>query len=80
MRVGTLSCPVCEESLGCRESVVGDRSRLKARAREHLRRHDLAESKRGIYAVMMVDRMSEREVDSGDGPVDGPDRPAPGRN
>lgn len=80
MRVGTLSCPVCEESLDCRESMLGDESRLKARAREHLRRHDITESKRGIYTVMMVDRADEREVGSAGGPADDTDRPAPGPN
>lgn len=64
MRVGTLSCPVCGQALGCRESLVDDETRLKARAREHLGRHDLSESKRGIYTVMMVDRMDERVLDS----------------
>lgn len=64
--LGVLTCPVCERYCVCGEDDIGDRSELKDGARDHLANHDLAEGKRGIYGVMMVERMERQRVDAVD--------------
>lgn len=65
--LGVLTCPVCERHCVCGEDDIGERSELKNDARDHLANHDLPEGKRGIYGVMMVERMERRRVDVADG-------------
>lgn len=64
--LGLLTCPVCGKQM----LVAGadaDRDSLKADARAHLADHDLAESERGIYGVMMAERLSAVDVRPADG-------------
>lgn len=64
---GVLTCPVCERHCLCGEDNLGERTALKSDARDHLRNHDVPEGKRGIYGVMMVERMERHRVDATDG-------------
>lgn len=61
--LGVLTCPVCDKHCLCDEE--RERGALKNDARDHLHDHDLPEGKRGIYSVMMVERMDH--VENADG-------------
>ena len=56
--IAVLTCPVCDRSAGFDQGADG----LKDAAWDHLAAHRLDESKRAIYAVMMVERAERRSL------------------
>ena len=58
--IAVLTCPVCERAAGFERPADG----LQDAAWDHLTAHRIDESKRAIYAVMMVERAEERSVET----------------
>lgn len=69
--IPVLTCPVCDRSAGFDEDALGDPDRLQDAAWDHLAVHRLDESKRAIYAVMMVERQERLRLEA-DGSFAGP--------
>ncbi len=66
--IPVLTCPVCGRSAGFHAPALEEEDALKDAAWDHLAGHRLDESKRAIYAVMMVER-HERFSPAGDAPL-----------
>jgi hypothetical protein len=65
--IAVLTCPVCDRSAGFDRGADG----LQEAAWGHLTTHRLDESKRAIYAVMMVERSERRSVEAEPAPPTG---------
>lgn len=61
--IAVLTCPVCDRSAGF---PVGSDGGLQDASWDHLAAHRLDESKRAIYAVMMVERAERRSLAAAD--------------
>lgn len=62
--IPVLTCPVCDRSAGVRERIPADPETLKEAAWDHLTAHRIDESKRAIYAVMMVERRGQLTLEA----------------
>lgn len=64
--IPVLTCPVCDKSAWFSPDALTEPDALKDAAWDHLAAHRLDESKRAIYAVMMVEQLDRRAVTGAD--------------
>ena len=71
VELGVLTCPVCEQARVCRMAQFETRDAVKDCASLHLREHQLDESKRAIYRVLMAERLDRLDAaDTTEYPLD----------